>query len=190
MAYRAYINRHRNPDKRALDRRIYTTRKRLRDLGILPPVGSDMTEEEKNIYDQLGKGDFSYWDMVKKRGGIGKKLHDGGSRINSDKKTIRTPEYLLWDRLRQNAKNLGREFTISVEDIVIPEYCPYLKIKLSTDLNDYKCPNYYTGDRIDSNFGYIKGNVQVLSFLANTMKNNATIEQLVEFSKNILTLYS
>ena len=190
MAYRAFIWRQNNPKKRALQGRIYKSRKRLRKLGILPPVGVDMNEEQKRIYDQLGQGDFSYWDTVKKRGGIGSKLHDGGSMDNRRKPNYKTPEELLWERLRQSSKEVNREFNIDVEDIVIPEYCPYLKTKLSTNLNDHKLPNYYTGDRIDSNLGYIKGNVQVLSKLANTMKNNATMDQLIEFSKNIILLYS
>jgi hypothetical protein len=33
-------------------------------------------------------------------------------------------------------------------------------------------------DRIDNNEGYVKGNVAVISFRANTLKNNATAEEL------------
>lgn len=190
MAYRTYISRINNPVKRSLDRRIYKCRKRLRELSILPPVGVEMTNEQQLIYNQLGKGDFTFWDMVKTSGGIGTKLHNGGCRINSQSRKFKKPEKLLWERLKQNAKKSDKDFNIDVDDIHIPEYCPYLNIKLSTNLEDRYCQNYYTGDRIDSNLGYIKGNVQVISYLANTMKNNATIEQLIEFSKNILRLYS
>ena len=35
-----------------------------------------------------------------------------------------------------------------------------------------------TLDRIDSNKGYIKENIQVISFKANRLKNNATIDEL------------
>ena len=44
-------------------------------------------------------------------------------------------------------------------------------------------------DRIDSTKGYIKGNVMMMSILANRMKNNATPEQLVKFSKFMLAEY-
>ena len=76
-----------------------------------------------------------------------------------------------------------------LSDIIIPEYCPYLGIKLSTSVEDSYQPYYYSIDRIDSNLGYVKANVQVISKLANTMKNNATIEQLLIFSENIIRLY-
>jgi hypothetical protein len=41
-------------------------------------------------------------------------------------------------------------------------------------------------DRIDNNKGYIKGNVEVISWKANIMKSNASPEELVEFAKAIL----
>jgi hypothetical protein len=43
-------------------------------------------------------------------------------------------------------------------------------------------------DRIDNTKGYIKGNVIVMSTLANAMKNKASFEQLKSFSTNILKL--
>ncbi len=43
-----------------------------------------------------------------------------------------------------------------------------------------------TIDRIDSRYGYVDGNVQVISFLANQMKADASPEQLIEFAKWIL----
>jgi len=39
-----------------------------------------------------------------------------------------------------------------------------------------------TLDRIDPNKGYVKGNIQVLSHLANMMKSNATAEELHLFA--------
>lgn len=84
---------------------------------------------------------------------------------------------------RAIANNL--EFNLEKEDIILPTHCPILGTELvKGDKEDYSMT--YSLDRIDNSKGYIKGNVQVISMLANSMKNSATIEQLEAFSKNIL----
>lgn len=60
--------------------------------------------------------------------------------------------------------------------------CPYLGVKFEKRNSDF----VLSIDRIDSKQGYIKGNIEITSRLANTMKNKATNEQLIVFAKNIL----
>ena len=89
---------------------------------------------------------------------------------------------LLWNAKNRSNKN-NIEFNITIEDIVIPEYCPYLNIKLESS-QSRGCSRRYVAslDRIDPTKGYIKGNVEVISHLANTMKNNATPDLLILFA--------
>lgn len=184
MAYRPYIWRKNNPEKRLEQKRREKVRKALRDKNILPPVGEPMNEQQKEIDNQIANNDFSYWDSIKTQ-----KSNKGGI----DKQTfvrIKSPEYLLWYRAKESAKIRNREFNLEVEDIIIPTHCPYLGVELIFNVGNHNSPNYFSIDRIDSSKGYVKGNVQIISHLANAMKNQATKEQLITFSQNILKLYN
>ena len=60
-----------------------------------------------------------------------------------------------------------------MEDIVLPEVCPVFGTPFEENT-----PFAASLDRIDSSQGYIKGNIQVLSARANTLKNDATLDEL------------
>lgn len=80
-------------------------------------------------------------------------------------------------QLRHKSKKLNLPFNITIEDVIVPEYCPVLGIKL---VFNEKQPRWNSPsvDRIIPVLGYVKGNVIVVSNLANTIKSVATIEQL------------
>lgn len=83
----------------------------------------------------------------------------------------------IFKNAQSRSKKSEIEFSITEEDIVLPEYCPILKIKLQENNFSAK-PNSYSIDRIDNSKGYIKGNIQIISHRANQIKNDATIEEL------------
>ena len=93
---------------------------------------------------------------------------------------------VLLSSAKRNAKNNNREFDITLEDIVIPTHCPILGIELT--FGGKRNNSSYSVDRIDNSKGYIKGNIQIMSWLANRMKSDATKEQLVKFATYILNL--
>ena len=72
---------------------------------------------------------------------------------------------------------------MSTDDLVIPDKCPILNKPFI--LHDKKYT--YSIDRIDNSKGYIKGNICIISRLANMMKNWATNEELITFSENIVS---
>jgi hypothetical protein len=184
--------RKENPEKRQEQRKRDKVRASLRKLGILPPPYQEMNDDERKINEDISNNDFSYWDEIKSNNEF---------KINEIKKFSKreSKDISFWyelnegkkikNRLVSRAKDSKRECDIDISDIEIPEYCPYLNIKLSTDKKDCYNDNYYSIDRIDSSKGYVKGNIQIISRIANTMKNNATIEQLLIFAENIKKLH-
>lgn len=101
----------------------------------------------------------------------------------------RNPEYILWYVARQRAKRTNLEFAITKEDIVVPEVCPYIGCKLTTTKGQGRVWTNASIDRLDSTIGYVPGNIQVISDLANRMKQDATVEQLLNFAKGVLHIH-
>lgn len=95
--------------------------------------------------------------------------------------------YSMWCRAKKRAKYKHLDFTITPWDIKIPDICPYLEIPLNKTGAKENMPSL---DRIDNSKGYTKDNIRVISYKANTMKNNATKERLLLFAKNIIRLHS
>ena len=85
----------------------------------------------------------------------------------------------MFQRARQRAKKYGLEFSIEQCDVVIPDLCPVLGISLVSAIGKQGPTNASPSlDRIDSSKGYVKKNVQVISWKANRVKCDATLEEL------------
>jgi hypothetical protein len=82
----------------------------------------------------------------------------------------------LWGKSKKRAREAGIEFTITPGDIHVPEVCPifHVPLEFGKGISD-SLPSL---DRIDSAIGYLPGNVRVISWRANYLKKNATLEQL------------
>ena len=94
---------------------------------------------------------------------------------------------LLYSNIKSRCKRIGREFSIELEDILIPEKCPVFGFDLKReDRQTWMCAP--SVDRIDSSKGYIKGNVTVVSRRANIIKRDATIEELEQLFNYYKTL--
>jgi hypothetical protein len=81
--------------------------------------------------------------------------------------------------MNKRVKALGLVSDVELDDIVIPEVCPVLGMKLeSGEGRGCHLPSSPSLDRIDPSKGYRRGNIRVISYRANQLKSNATLEEL------------
>ena len=83
----------------------------------------------------------------------------------------------LLSHAKASAKHRGLDFNIDQSDVVIPDRCPVFDILLDPAAGPH-AHNLPSLDRIDSSKGYIKGNVWVISWRANKVKTDSTLEEL------------
>ena len=90
----------------------------------------------------------------------------------------------MFSRKKYNAIKLGIDFDIDFTDIVFPTHCPILGLELDYFSDQGRKENNPSFDRKDPSKGYVKGNVFVVSWRANRIKNDGTAEehrQIVEW---------
>ena len=86
---------------------------------------------------------------------------------------------------KYRAKKRGLVFEISTADVDMPTTCPLLGIALVRSKTGRMCPTSPSLDRKDSTKGYVPGNVWIISWRANWLKNNATLEELELLTVNL-----
>ena len=97
-----------------------------------------------------------------------------------------SPRYYLWSNAKGRAAKKGIPFNIDLEDITIPETCPLLGIPMFSGTRESgPIRNSPTLDRIYPEKGYVKGNVWVVSYKANTMKSDATPTEVRLLAENL-----
>lgn len=151
--------------------------------------GKEYREENKEVLKQKNK---EYYEQNKeqlkerhKKNRLEKYRADPKKDMAEQKQwKINNIERYLVQSARNRAKKYNLPFDITHEDVVIPEFCPYLGIKL-IPFSEWSSPSL---DKIIPELGYVKGNIQVISTKANTMKNNATQDELVRFAESVLKM--
>jgi len=87
------------------------------------------------------------------------------------------PAKIMIQSAKFRARRDNVPFSIKESDIVIPDVCPVLGIKLVA--GDRHNHDYApTLDKIIPELGYVAGNIIVISHRANLIKSNATVEEL------------
>ena len=93
-----------------------------------------------------------------------------------------TVEHQMWSHAKLRAKRDGVPFAIKVTDILIPERCPILGIRLVRG-KGHPLPCSPSLDRIVPALGYVVGNVAVISHRANRLKGNMPLSTLLAICK-------
>jgi hypothetical protein len=89
----------------------------------------------------------------------------------------KNPVKLTLRKAKWRAKRDGVPFNLVASDVVIPEFCPVLGLKLERGWLSANDGSPTLDKRVPSD-GYVRGNVTVISNKANRIKNDATVEEL------------
>jgi hypothetical protein len=111
----------------------------------------------------------------------------GPPKPRKSQKYDKSTDFGSWVWRSKNGGKASARTKLTVKDYEALKvtYCPLLGIELSYKKFTGNTPdNYATLDRIDSSKGYEPGNIQIISFRANTLKGDATIEELELLLKN------
>jgi len=87
----------------------------------------------------------------------------------------------LLSKCKSRAKKLNIPFDLDLNYLlsISPEYCPVFESKLAWGRgNGFSAEFSPSIDRLVPNSGYVKGNIAVISFKANRMKNNGSTEEI------------
>lgn len=95
------------------------------------------------------------------------------ARAESRQRRCDDPRWHLWRAAQSRAFKKGLQFTITIEDIVVPRVCPVLGIPLVHGRGKLQDSSPAL-DRIVPTIGYTPGNVAVISRRANTVKSSGT----------------
>ena len=90
-------------------------------------------------------------------------------------------------RSKGNKKRmLRKDLSVEYYKSLLRTHCPLLEIELSYENYEGQIvpQNYATLDKIEPSKGYVKGNVQIISYRANTLKNSASLDEVKLLVKN------
>lgn len=98
---------------------------------------------------------------------------DRGWRTVDD---VHRVQRLKFSAKKANAKRVGIAFQIDFGDLYWPESCPVLGIPIDyfAEGRQDSSPSF---DRLNPELGYEKGNVMILSWRANRIKNDGSVEE-------------
>lgn len=108
----------------------------------------------------------------------------------SDSKQIKLLKRLVYCAKTRAQKN-NLPFNITCHDLQIPKFCPLLGVPLKVEKVGFKDRNFAPSiDKIIPELGYIKGNVWIISYKANLIKNNLKPDELIYLANALLEKFT
>ena len=142
--------------------------------------------KDKPLEDFISKNNTRSCCLECRRGGRAKRYRDNHKhKLKNEARTYRlkNPFHTLCSGHKSRSFRLGIPFNLTPEYLeeIYPEngLCPVLStpLILGGTLNDNR-QQLASLDRIIPHLGYTKGNVRWISYRANAIRNNATVEEL------------
>ena len=111
--------------------------------------------------------------IVKRNEKARKHFAKWGAKVDTD---VYLSQRIKFRAKKAAAKRLGWEWSLNFGDLEWPTHCPILGMELDwfAETRQENSPSF---DRIDSSKGYVTGNVQILSWRANRIKNDGTAHE-------------
>jgi hypothetical protein len=149
------------------------TRERVRQLA--EKAGLDRSQfgvtyrREKEVQDQIQKRLKRYGREVWRLDSLERIQHEIFRRKRQNNRVVRT-----------------KDWSIEYNDVVWPTHCPVLGIEIDY-YSEGRTENSPSFDRTNPSLGYVKGNVQIISYRANRIKNDGNAQEhllIYQYLKN------
>lgn len=98
-------------------------------------------------------------------------------RLQNKKLLKKTQAKLLRRKLSRAKVPMENRVGIEWEALDWPVLCPILNIPIKYNSDDRTCDAGCSFDRVDPTLGYVSGNIRVISYRANRIKNDGTAEE-------------
>lgn len=140
---------------------------------------SERIRARAKVYNQRTKKQKREYDQNRRKlKGDEIRAYDRERRTDFDRQIVH-----MLHRAKGRSRRENVAFSITKDDISIPEFCPLLGIRLNFSTGSGGASDSPSLDRAIPALGYVKGNVCVMSMLANRIKFQATPEQIIKMAE-------
>lgn len=180
----AYYARHRWEDELSEIKRLGSLGKNMAQIG--KEFGVSRQRMKQVVKKHIPDWHSQYGAVVNKKVRAAKYFQKWGNKQDTDLYSVQRAKFRA---KKSNCVRTGYEWTVEFGDFIWPDTCPILGLPLDyfAETIQENSPSF---DRIDNDVGYVKGNVQIISWRANRIKNNGTAKEHRQIADFLDTLES